>query len=291
VATGTLSRTDPVRLEGVTARYGFRRRPVFSGISLVLPPGEVTAILGDNGSGKSTLLRIVAGAVLPSGGKIVGRPRRVGYVPDWFPAHPRLSPMTYLVHMGRVAGLPAEVARRRGAEHLERLAFAGDPAAPVDLLSKGNAQKVAIAQALLNEPQLLVLDEPWNGLDLPGQRVMRELVAERVATGTIVVLADHREAFVSGTAQTFRMDEGELRKVEAVPAVPDGGGRTGDKLVVVEVRGLPPERRDDLPGVVSLTVDGDLVRVRVPRRFSDSLLVEVLQRGGSVTRVSPEVRA
>ena len=112
--------------------------------------------------------------------------------------------------------------------------------------------------------------------------------AERVATGTIVVLADHREAFVSGTAQTFRMDGGELRVVEERAS---SGGRTGDKLVMVEVRGLPPERRDDLPGAESLTVDGDLVRLRVPRRHSDTLLVELLQRGGSVIRVTPEVRA
>jgi ABC-type multidrug transport system ATPase subunit len=184
---------------------------VFSGIDLVLPPGEVTAILGDNGSGKSTLLRIVAGAVQPSGGRVFGRPRAVGYVPDWFPAHPRMSPLAYLVHMGRVAGLPSAEARRRGIECLDRLAFAGDADAPVDLLSKGNAQKVAIAQAFIIEPELLVLDEPWNGLDLHGQRVMREMVAERVAGGAVVVLADHREAFVSGTAQTFRMYDGQLR--------------------------------------------------------------------------------
>jgi ABC-2 type transport system ATP-binding protein len=288
VATGTLRRTEPVRLEGVTARYGFRRKPVFSGIDLVLPPGEVTAILGDNGSGKSTLLRVAAGAVRPSAGKVTGLPEKVGYVPDWFPAHPRLAPMPYLVHLGRVAGLAPTTARTRAVDLLDRLAFAGDPDAPVDLLSKGNAQKVAIAQAFLAEPDLLVLDEPWNGLDLHGQRVMREMVAERVATGIVVVLADHREAFVSGTAQTFRMDGGELRVVEERAST---GGRTGDKLVMVEVRGLAPERRDDLPGVESLTVDGELVRLRVPRRHSDTLLVELLQRGGSVMRVTPEVRA
>jgi ABC-type multidrug transport system ATPase subunit len=288
VVTGTLRATEPVRLEGVTARYGFRRRPVFTKVDLVLPPGEVTAILGDNGSGKSTLLRVVAGAVQPAGGRVLGRPRVVGYVPDWFPAHPRLAPISYLTHLGRVAGLTTAEASSRGGDLLDRLAFAGEEGAPVDLLSKGNAQKVAIAQAFMVEPQLLVLDEPWNGLDLIGQRVMREMVAERVATGAVVVLADHREAFVTGTAQTFRLHDGAL---EAVEERASSGSRTGDKLVLVEARGLPPERRDDLPGVASLTVDGDLVRVRVPRRHSDTLLVEVLQRGGSVVRVTPEVRA
>jgi ABC-type multidrug transport system ATPase subunit len=288
VVAGTLQRTEPVRLEGVAARYGFRRKPVFTDVDLILPPGEVTAILGDNGSGKSTLLRIVAGAVQPTAGRVLGRPRTVGYVPDWYPAHPRLAPMSYLAHLGRIAGLTGAEARRRGGDLLDRLSFAGEEGDAVDLLSKGNAQKVAIAQAFMVEPRLLVLDEPWNGLDLHGQRVMRELIAERVAAGAVVVLADHREAFVTGTAQTFRMHEGGLRPVEERATT---GSRTGDKLVLVEVRDLPPERRDDLPGAASLTVDGELVRVRVPRRYSDTLLVELLQRGGSVVRVTPEVRA
>jgi ABC-2 type transport system ATP-binding protein len=275
-----------MRLEGISARYGLRQPPVLSGLDLELPIGEVTAILGDNGSGKSTLLRIIAGAVQPVSGTITGRPDTVGYVPDWCPPHPRLSALAYLNNIGRIIGFGADESAERVDWILDKLDFAGDPDAPVETLSKGNSQKVAVAQAMLGEPQLLVLDEPWNGLDLHGQRVLRELVTERCKAGALVVMADHLEAFVSATPHRFRMVEGSLQKVGMTGTVDIGDSE--EPAVLVEIRGLPPERCD-LSDVQSVTTDGDVVRLRVTRSIVDPILVEVLQLGGSVVRVVPEV--
>ncbi|MBP2478236.1 ABC-type multidrug transport system ATPase subunit [Crossiella equi] len=179
-------------LLGVGKRYG-RGPMVISDVDLALPPGRTTVVRGRNGSGKSTLLRVVAGVCRPTTGRVLDRPRQVGYVPERFPAHLRLSPKDYLRHLGAVRGLSRAGAASRGGELLERLAFAGEPDAPMLRLSKGNTQKLALAQALLAPVDLLVLDEPWTGLDTASAAVLGELLAERARDGAAVVLIDHEE--------------------------------------------------------------------------------------------------
>lgn len=165
-----------MRLEHVGVRYG-RAAPVLDGVSLTLAPGTVTAVLGANGSGKSTLLRVAAGVVEPTVGRVRDRPSVVGYVPEQCPAKLRMPPLVYLEHMGRMRGLSRGRARARGRELLERLRLEGNPRSATGKLSKGNAQKVILAQAVLVVPGLLVLDEPWAGLDADAHDVLASLIA------------------------------------------------------------------------------------------------------------------
>ncbi|WP_374103644.1 ATP-binding cassette domain-containing protein [Streptomyces sp. ISL-86] len=150
-------------------RYGMRRPWVLRGVSLELPRGTLVRVEGRNGGGKFTLLRLVAGIDTPTEGRISGRPRRTAYVPERFPAALPLTAAAYLTHMGRVHGLARTEAAHRAAAWLERFGAAGHAGTPLAELSKGTSQKVAVAQALLAEPGLLVLDEAWTGLDLPAR--------------------------------------------------------------------------------------------------------------------------
>ena len=154
-----------MRLRSVGKRYGVRQPWVVRDVSLDVAGGRLIRVEGPNGSGKSTLLRVVAGVTAASRGRVSGRPH-TGYVPERFPGGLPFSGQEYLLQMARIHGLRGEAGRRRVDEWLERLGAAGYAAAPLRALSKGMCQKIAVAQALLPRPGLLVLDEAWTGLDV-----------------------------------------------------------------------------------------------------------------------------
>lgn len=262
------------RLDAVSKRYG-RGRWVLRDVGLDVPAGEVVAVTGGNGSGKSTLLRILVGLSAPTSGTVVGRPDVVGYVPDRFPPNERLSARSYLTHMGRIRGLATRAAVARVDELLTRLALTGGRDAPLRTLSKGNAQKVAVAQALLVPPGLLVLDEPWSGLDASAHGVLGEIIAEVAREGGSVVFTDHREAKIAIAARSYEVRDGLVSpradRVAAVvltnpsgATIPDWGAETG----VLRV-----DRHDGR------------VHIRVAREQSDLLLLTALSHGWSVEQV------
>jgi ABC-2 type transport system ATP-binding protein len=186
-----------MRLEAVGKRYGIRQPWVVRGVTADLPAGRLIRVSGRNGSGKSTLLRVVAGVSLPSAGKVTGRPH-TGYVPERFPGGLPFSGREYLLHLARVHGLRGDEARRRVGQWLERLGAAGYADQSLRTMSKGMCQKMAIAQALLPSPGLLVLDEAWTGLDQAARAELDAAVGERVAAGGTVLFVDHDQARLAG---------------------------------------------------------------------------------------------
>ncbi|WP_328605539.1 ATP-binding cassette domain-containing protein [Amycolatopsis sp. NBC_00345] len=265
--------TPLLRLAGVGKRYG-GGEPVLDGVDLAVPAGRVIGILGANGSGKSTLLRIMAGVSRASTGVVEGRPS-IGYLPDRFPGGQRLSARAYLRHMARIRGL-ADLSAIDPL--LERLALVGGPDAQLRTLSKGNAQKVGLAQAVLPRPDLLILDEPWSGLDVSTHAVLGELVAETRARGASVVFTDHRPDVVREYADdVHRIERGRLTPVVAASAGPatrivlsgPGGDWAGE------------------PGVLHAVSDGAQVVLTVDATSADALLLRALSDGWSVREVAP----
>jgi ABC-type multidrug transport system ATPase subunit len=198
------------RLRGVGKRYG-RAGWVLTELDLDVPAGEAISVSGANGSGKSTLLRLIAGVSRPTRGAITGHPPVTGYVPDRFPASDAMSSIAYLTHVGRLRGLATAEAKRRGRLLLEHLELAGGLRTPIRALSKGNTQKVALAQALIVPPSLLVLDEPWSGLDAAAHGILGRFLDEVVRDGGTVVFTDHRES-TDGSHATiaYRLEDGRI---------------------------------------------------------------------------------
>jgi ABC-2 type transport system ATP-binding protein len=239
-----------MRLRGVGRRYGLAGPWVLRGVDLDVRPGSLTRVEGTNGSGKSTLLRLLAGIDAPTSGRITGRPR-TAYVPERFPAELPFSALGYLTHLGRIHGLGRAEAARGAGEWLARFGADAYASTPLAELSKGTSQKVAVAQALLAAPGLLVLDEAWTGLDRAARGLLDEAVAERVADGSAVVFVDHDPRRLAGAPDAvFRVADGRLEPV-AVPAagaVPEPAATTGPRVRVEAERPPGAALPADLPG-------------------------------------------
>ncbi|WP_431041671.1 ATP-binding cassette domain-containing protein [Streptomyces sp. P1-3] len=235
-----------MRLQGVGRRYGLTGPWVLRGVDLDLPPRSLLRVEGANGSGKSTLLRVVAGIDAPSAGRVTGRPR-TAYVPERFPAELPFTALGYLTHLGRVHGLGRTAAARGAGEWLERFGAAGHAGTPLAELSKGTSQKVAVAQALLAAPGLLVLDEAWTGLDQAARAVLDRAVAERVAAGGTVVFVDHDPRRLAGAEDAvYRVADGGVREV---PRRSTPTGTAARPRVVIDAEAPDgAELPRDLPG-------------------------------------------
>ncbi|MGN9838724.1 ABC transporter ATP-binding protein [Nonomuraea sp. H19] len=175
-----------MRLSQVSFRYRRRDHFVIQDADARLAPGDVIELTGVNGAGKSTLLRLLAGLARPTTGTITDRPGIVGYAPDRFPTGQPFTVSAYLRHMSRVRG------GARWEPWAERLNMGHLLALRLGELSKGSAHKVGLAQALMAEPGLLILDEPFAGLDTDTREALPSIATEVAARGGIVIAGDHQ---------------------------------------------------------------------------------------------------
>jgi ABC-2 type transport system ATP-binding protein len=273
-----------MRLAGVRKAYR-RRGEVLAGVDLELAVGTPVVVVGGNGTGKSTLLRIAAGAAAPTVGRVTGRPRVVGFLPGRVPASTRMPARAYLRHMAAVHGAPRAAAERDARALLDDLGFSGDLDAPVAQLSTGNVQKVGLAQALGCGAGLLVLDEPWSGLDAAAATALDRHLSAVSAVAALLV-ADHtgRAAALPGAA-VFRIAGGRL-----APETGTASLRVAHTVVELRCPGDPAETLRGLPGVRESWLGTGSLTVRVSADRGDGLLAAALARGCSVLDVRREDR-
>jgi ABC-2 type transport system ATP-binding protein len=178
----------------------FDGRAVVNRVSFEVHPGEIFALLGPNGAGKTTLIRMITDIFKPDSGSIrldghaVGGDsrQRVAYLPEERGLYRRVSPLDVLVYYGQLKGLGAHAARGAGLALLERMELGEWATKQVQTLSKGMQQKVQFCTALIGEPRLLILDEPFTGLDPLNTQLFEEILAERRAAGATVLLSTHQ---------------------------------------------------------------------------------------------------
>jgi ABC-type multidrug transport system ATPase subunit len=210
-----------MRLSTVSFRYSRRGPWILRDVELTLRPGSVIEVTGRNGAGKSTLLRLLAGFVPPSQGSIADRPGVVGYAPDVFPVDQPFTVAAYLAHMSRIrvisSSAAGDLAGRLNATHLLDQ--------PLGDLSKGSAQKVGLIQSLLAPPDLLILDEPFAGLDEQTRAELPVIIEEIAARGGTVVVSDHQKQLQDFPgADHWLVSDGDVtvgtREPSALPAGP-----------------------------------------------------------------------
>ena len=179
-------------------------------ISFSVPAGQVFGLLGPNGSGKSTTIKMILGLLFPTAGTldVLGAsPRstavksRIGYLPEESYLYPHLTPLETLAFYARLFRLPSAVARDRIEQLLDMIGLSHARHRPVGEFSKGMARRIGLAQALLNDPDLVILDEPTSGLDPQGTRQVKDLILALAARGKTVLLTSHLLADVEDVCQ------------------------------------------------------------------------------------------
>jgi len=259
-------------------------------VTLDAAPGDVVAVEGPNGSGKSTLLAAAAG-LLPADNASV-RPGSVGYSPERAGVLPRVPLRRWLLGLARTAGLGRDESARRAGDLLARLGLAHASAMPLHALSRGNAQRALVAQALLADPDLLVLDEPSGGMDADGVSRVAAEIQRAAGRRAVVLVARHPTAplpLPSGV--TWRLRDG------AVDTRPRDGALGPPGIMEVETRDGVVRRvaETDLPAVLRAALDAGqaIRRVQaardVPSDVASDDLAEVAdaapRRAGALRRV------
>ena len=189
-------------LEARSLTKFYNHTPAVKQVSFTIRPGEILGYLGPNGAGKSTTVKMMTGLIEPSEGQIFlnGRTvyddftafqRKIGYVPEEPHLYPHLSGREYLQLVGRLRGMPRRQLEFKMDEFLRLLGLWNDRLAPLSSYSKGMRQKILLSAALLHDPEILILDEPFSGLDVTSALMLRRLLHALAAKGKMILYSSH----------------------------------------------------------------------------------------------------
>ena len=279
-------------IEGLTKRFG--TVTALDGVSFDVRPGELFGFVGGNGAGKTTTMRIVLGVLASDGGSVgwQGRPidadarRRIGYLPEERGLYPKMRVAEQLGYLARLHGMGAADARAAVERWTERVGVSARTGDPVEKLSLGNQQRVQLCAALVHDPDVLVLDEPFSGLDPTAVETMSTVLAEKAASGTPVIFSSHQLELVErlcdrvGIISAGRMvavgtvDElraGETARIDVVG--PPAGWAHGVAGVTVTETGHRP--------------GGDWTRVALDQGTDDQAVLHAAIAAGPVREFTP----
>jgi ABC-2 type transport system ATP-binding protein len=228
-----------LEIESLTKR--FDTVTAVAGLSLTVGRGEVLGFLGPNGAGKTTTMKMVTGFLAPDGGtaRICGHDiggdtlraqARLGYLPEGAPAYGEMTPRGFLGFIASVRTLHGEAARAARARAVERTGLEGVLDQPIETLSKGYRRRVGLAQAILHDPDVLILDEPTDGLDPNQKHSVRALIKSIAATKTIVISTHVLEEVEAVCTRAVIINRGRLVAdgTPAALAARSPGGRLED---------------------------------------------------------------
>jgi len=241
-----------IELEHLTRRYG--ELTAVNDVSFQIGNGEVVGLLGHNGAGKTTIMKMITGYLEPTAGsiRIDGRelgpdPRpiqaRIGYLPENCPLWPEMTVIDYLDYQAALHGVAP--ARRRGAvaRAIRRTELASKATAGIQTLSRGYRQRVGVAQALLHDPDIIILDEPTNGLDPTQILHMRELIAELASSATLIVSTHILQEVQAVCGRVLILRAGRLAVDARLDQLQQAQG------LLVSIRGDARELLSGIPGV------------------------------------------
>ena len=187
-----------ITLENINRSFGDKQ--VLHDLSFDISDGRMTGFVGSNGSGKTTTMRIILGVLAADSGRILsdgtpitaGHRSAIGYMPEERGLYPKMPIIDQLVYLARFHGLTRQAAKKRGLELLDQLDLKGEPTDTLESVSLGNQQKVQIAAALIHDPQALILDEPFSGLDPVAVDRTLNVLTSFAASGAPVLFSSHQ---------------------------------------------------------------------------------------------------
>ena len=276
----------------VDIRKRFGPVEALAGCSFTVERGHMIGFLGPNGAGKTTAMRAVFGLVDLDGGDLlwdgrpIGRAERLtfGYMPEERGLYPRMPVGEQLAYLGRLHGLDAGEARTAAADWLERLGLADRAGAKVEELSHGNQQRAQLAAALVHTPELLVLDEPFAGLDPGAVRTLAQVLRDEAARGAAVLFSSHQLDLVEDICEEVAIiDQGRIVATGNLDALRRASQR---RQIVLQLEDAPPEWLPEVAGVeLAERRNGDL-RLLVGRDVDPEQVLAAAERRARVVEFS-----
>jgi ABC-2 type transport system ATP-binding protein len=283
-----------LEIDGLTRRFG--DVVALDGLSFHVPAGQVFGFLGPNGAGKTTAMRAILGISVLDAGTIrwKGSPltaddrRRFGYMPEERGLYPSMVVVEQLQYLGELRGMSADEARSAALKWLERLGVAERADDKLEALSLGNQQRVQLAAAFVHGPELLILDEPFSGLDPVGIDSLSEVLHEEAAAGATVVFSSHQLDLVEHICESVAIiNRGRLVAAGTV----DELTTAGPTRLVIEVAGDDDgswARR--LRGVTVVDVDAGQVRLTLNGRTRPATVLRAAEAAGELRHFAVERR-
>lgn len=207
-----------MRLEVKELRKSFSEKEVLHGISFCVESGKALGLLGRNGAGKTTTIRILmdvfkanSGEILIDGKKFEPRKYQIGYLPEERGLYPKKKVTEQIVYLAQLRGIPAKKAKESTKLWLKKLGIEEYADKVLDSLSKGNQQKVQLAQTLVCDPEIVILDEPFSGLDPVNAQILKDTVRELISQNKLVIFSSHQMSYVEEFCEEIAIiNKGEI---------------------------------------------------------------------------------
>jgi ABC-2 type transport system ATP-binding protein len=261
--------------------WGRDKKSALKPLDLDIRRGEIFGLLGPNGSGKTTTMKLLLGLIFPTSGEafVFGKPatdvsknERIGYLPEESYLYKFLDAEETLDFYGRLFGMPPQERARRAATLIKMVGLTHDRKRQLREYSKGMTRRIGVAQALINDPELVLLDEPTSGLDPIGTREMKDLIIDLKARGKTVIMCSHLLADVEDVCDRIAvLHQGELKEL----------GRVEDLLRVTDITqiragGLPPEAYEEVRAVLARHGASN-IEIGNPTTTLEDLFLEVVR--------------
>ena len=283
-----------LELSGLSKRFGSLQ--ALDDLSLSLDRGEIVGFVGANGAGKSTTMRIVMGVLAADSGAVtwMGAPvdaairRTIGYMPEERGLYPRMKVAEQLIYLARLHGLSASAAKAAANQWTERLGLEERRGDEVQSLSLGNQQRVQLAAALVSDPELLILDEPFSGLDPVAVDVMSQVLLERAAAGVPTLFSSHQLDVVERLCdRVVIIRSGRLVADGTIPEL-QATETPRWRVVVEQAAGSPPVQAASLNLPAPAVELDDAGRLVITAAGADEQeLLSTAQRLGTVRELGP----
>lgn len=266
-----------MKLEVRELKKSFGETEVLHGVSFSVESGSALGLLGRNGAGKTTTIRILmdvfksnSGTILLDGKLFNPREHQIGYLPEERGLYPKKTVGEQLVYLAMLRGISAKKAKAQMKKWLERMGVSEYENRKLETLSKGNQQKVQLAQTLLCDPDIVILDEPFSGLDPVNSQILKDVIKEQIQEGKLVIFSSHQMSYVEEFCDEIAiLNHGEVVLGGNLREIKREFGR--DRLVLSSLSEPPQE-----------------LAKRMTRGFSDLLDVEKIQKDRVIIRKKQE---
>ena len=284
-----MTSTPPVWAEGLVKRFG--KAEAVKGVSLSAPEGQIYGVLGPNGAGKTTTLRMLLGIIDPDAGerRVLGesQPRnasdRIGYLPEERGLYPGMKAREAIAFMGALRGLDWNEGRKRAATMMEEAGLGAVVDKKIRQMSKGMAQLVQLLGSIVHQPELIVLDEPFSGLDPVNQEHLEGLIRAEQARGATILFSTHVMSHAERLCARLSIIAGGLVRFEGT--VDEARGR-----LPMRASYIPTSDGDDLRGHLpdDAVHNGASWRFTVPEGGAEALVMKLIQSGHGIAGLTME---